>query len=57
MIRFTLKKKTIDGEDRVFSVDMKYICAVISFASAAYMGFNNIDGWGWFLFVGVLCLG
>lgn len=44
MIKFTLKKKTIDGEDRVSNFDKKYVCAIIAFASAAYMGFNNIDG-------------
>lgn len=31
----------------VFSI----ICAIV----AAYMALNKIEGWGWFLFVAVIC--
>jgi hypothetical protein len=31
--------------------------AVICFAVGGYLAAKGIDGWGWFLFVGLLCGG
>lgn len=33
-----------------------YCCVAFCLAIAGYMGINNIEGWGWFLFVAALCL-
>jgi hypothetical protein len=30
------------------------IPAIVCFAASAYMAINGKDGWGWFLFVGIL---
>lgn len=35
---------------------MKYIPPAICVAAAAYLAVLGTDGWGWFLFVGVILL-
>lgn len=35
---------------------MKYIPSAVCFSAAGYLAANGIDGWGWFLFVGVILL-
>lgn len=35
---------------------MKYIPSAVCFAAAGYLAAHGIDGWGWFLFVGVILL-
>jgi len=35
---------------------MKYIPTAICFAAAAMIALKGYDGWGWFLFVGVIIL-
>jgi hypothetical protein len=36
---------------------MKTIIILLGIASLACIGSKNVDGWGWFLFVGVLISG
>ncbi|EIZ89281.1 hypothetical protein CFSAN001690_17040 [Salmonella enterica subsp. enterica serovar Cerro str. CFSAN001690] len=33
---------------------MKYLPTTVCFVAAAYLAAHGIDGWGWFLFIGVI---
>lgn len=33
---------------------MKYLPTTVCFAAAACLATHGIDGWGWFLFIGVI---
>jgi len=35
---------------------MKYLPSAICMIAAAYLAYKGIDGWGWFLAVGVILL-
>ena len=36
---------------------MRYIPAIICMLVTGLMAINHIEGWGWVLFVGLLCVG
>jgi hypothetical protein len=41
----------------VKTVSILNLGAVVCFGAAGYLAVKGVDGWGWFLFVGLLCGG
>jgi len=44
-------------KEKIMSIFMYLLLPVVSVVSATILAFNQIDGWGWFLFIAFLFTG